>query len=56
MPKITHQYREGLEATASSGDAAARQGWIAPTVIRLEAGAAENGPNPIRPEGLAQGS
>jgi hypothetical protein len=47
-----HQYRESFEASAGSG----RQAWIAPTVNRLEAGAAEAGPNPIRPEGLAMGS
>ena len=56
MPNITHEYREGFEASAKADGAAARQEWMAPTVTRLEAGAAEVGPNPIRPEGLAQGS
>lgn len=56
MSKIAPQYREGFEPSADSSTASARQAWIAPTVNRLEAGAAEAGPNPIRPEGLAMGS
>ncbi len=56
MPKIAPHYQEGLESSANSGTASSRQAWVAPTVNRLEAGAAEAGPNPIRPEGLAMGS
>lgn len=51
-----HQCREGFETPEGFGGAAARQAWIAPNVIRLEAGAAELGANPVRPEGLALGS
>ena len=56
LPNMTHPYRDGFEASARSGTAPARQAWIAPNVIRLEAGAAELGANPVRPENLGMGS
>jgi hypothetical protein len=38
--------------TASSPSSKTRKPWIAPNLVRLRAGAAENGLNPIREDGV----
>jgi hypothetical protein len=53
LPKVTSQHHNDFKASAG---AAAPRSWVVPTVVRLEAGAAEVGPNPVRPENLADGS